>query len=313
LVARELQHRHHAIKALVRNNDLKSLDGIDIEFVKGDLNDPVSLQKLMDSCDAVIHAAAIISIAGGMNGMVHATNVEGTRRVMEAANAAAVKRVIYIGSIQAHQQKPLHDVLDETRALALNDSFAYDRSKRDGQQIALSYASSSLDVLVMNPTSILSPFDYRPSKLGRAIINMAKGKLPFVFHGGSDFCDGRDIAHAVVNGLQMGQSGEVYLLSGKWHSLKDFFTLLAEVAGRENKPLSLHPLFGWIGLPFIYLQAWLTKKEPLYTKEAIVAIQDCNRFIRHEKATNALNYRARPLKDTLQDTYAWFYKNGYLG
>lgn len=45
----------------------------------------------MESCDALIHAAALISIDGDMHGLVHRTNIEGTRHVMDAAKAAGIK------------------------------------------------------------------------------------------------------------------------------------------------------------------------------------------------------------------------------
>lgn len=327
LIVRELHERQHSIKALVRSPDdgrgrsnvvslsnylLLPLTNISIEFVKGDLSDAHALAQLMQSCDTLIHCAAIISIDGDMKGLVHHTNVEGTRRVMEAAKAAGIKRVIHISSIHAYQQKPMHEVLDESRAKASHEAFAYDRSKKEGQEIALSYAHE-MDVLVMNPTSVIGPFDFKPSKLGQAIINMVSGKLPFVFQGGFDFCDGRDIANAVVNGLTMGRSGEAYILSGGWCTLKEFANTLGIVSGRKINPLSLHPVFGWIGLPFVKGMSRITKQEPLYTNEAIVAVTDGNRRISNAKAKNELNYTTRSLAETLRDTYQWFSENRYLG
>ena len=327
LIVRELQARHHTIKALVRSpDDCRGRSGaesevelfalpptnISIEFVKGDLSDESALTQLMRGCDALIHCAAIISIDGDMKGLVHNTNVDGTRRVMEAAKAVGINRVIHISSIHAYQQLPVDEVLDEHRAKATYKSFAYDRSKKEGQEIALSYAHE-MDVLVMNPTSVIGPFDFKPSKLGQAIINMLSGKLPFVFKGGFDFCDGRDIANAVVNSLTLGRSGEAYILSGGWCSLKELANTLSILSGKKINPMSLHPLFGWVGLPFIKGMSMIIKQEPLYTNEAIVAVTYGNRCISNAKAKAELNYTTRPLKDTLEDTYRWFSENGYLG
>jgi dihydroflavonol-4-reductase len=327
LIVRELHNRQHTIKALARSPDdyrgrrgavslsnrlLLPPTSIPIEFVKGDLSDVPVLERLMYSCDALIHCAAIISIDGGMKGLVHHTNVVGTRNVMEAAKAAGIKRVVHISSIHAYQQKPMHEVLDESRVKASHKAFAYDRSKKEGQEIALSYANE-MEVLVLNPTSVIGPFDFKPSKLGQAIINMVSGKLPFVFKGGFDFCDGRDIAHAAVNGLTHGRSGEAYILSGGYCTLKEFANTLGIVSGKKINPLLLHPVFGWVGLPFIKGMSVITKQAPLYTNEAIVAVTDGNRNISHAKAQAELNYTTRPLKDTLKVTYQWFSENGYLG
>lgn len=313
LIVRELHARDYAIKALVRSTDQKSLEGLPIEYVKGDLNDPFALQQMMETCDYLIHAAAMISIDGDMNGLVHKTNVEGTRAVMDAAKAAGIKRVIHISSIHAYAQKPVHEPLDELRELVSEPTFAYDRSKRAGQEIALSYASADMEVLAVNPTSVVGPFDFKPSKLGQAIINMTSGKLPFVFAGGFDFCDVRDISHAVVNALHMGKSGDTYLLSGRWYSLSAFASILADVSGKKNNPIALPTTLAWMGLPFIKALAYITGEEPLYTNEALVAVKDGNRLINSGKAKAALNYTNRSLEESLRDTVEWFRKNGYLG
>ncbi len=313
MIVRELLDRHHDVKVLVRGKNPKSLDGLRVEKIEGDITDDRALLHLMASCEALIHSAAVISIDGGMDGLVYKTNVEGTRNVMEAAKASGIRRVIHLSSIHAYEQKPLHDALDETRAFAGVEAFIYDRSKRESQEIALSYASAAMDVLVVNPTSVIGPYDFKPSKLGHAIIRMHSGKLPFVFDGGFDFCDVRDIALASVNGLTMGRSGEAYLLSGQWYSLAELASVLSEVSGKKIKPLVLPTVFGWIGLPFIRLLSRMTRSEPLYTKEALVAVTDGNRCISFEKAGRELNYVPRPLSETLRDTVEWFGKNGYLG
>lgn len=313
MIVRELLDRAHTVKVLVRGHDNKSLDGLEVEKIQGDLDDTHALIHLMESCDTLIHAAALISIDGGMKGLVHRTNVEGTRHVMDAAKAAGIKRVIHISSVHAYSQHPLDARFDEQRAPAGDDTFAYDRSKRDGQALALSYTSADMEVLVVNPTSVVSPFDFKPSKLGQAIINMSTGKLPFVFKGGFDFCDGRDVAHAIVNALNMGRSGEAYLLGGGWYSLSEFGQILSEVSTNKNKPIALPTIIGWIGLPFINIFARMTKAEPLYTNEALVAVSEGHRHINCTKAKAELQYTSRPLRESLSDTWLWFSENGYLG
>jgi dihydroflavonol-4-reductase len=244
---------------------------------------------------------------------VQKTNIEGTRNVMEAAKTCEIKRVIHISSIHAYQQKPIHDSLDEFREKTNEQAFAYDRSKKESETLALSFASASMDVLVMNPTSIIGPHDYKPSKMGRAIIELCTGKLPFILSGGFDFCDGRDVSVAVVNALSMGRNGESYLLSGKWHSIRDVPSMLSAASGQKINVINLPLFLGWVGLPFITLYGRLRKEEPLYTNEALVAIADGNRCISSAKACTELKYHARSLEETLRDTYNWFLENRYLG
>jgi dihydroflavonol-4-reductase len=313
LIVRELLKRGYAVNALVRSKNPGSLAALPVCLITGDIDNQNALAELMQGCHGVVHAAAVISIAGGMNGLVHRTNVSGTKQVMDAARKAGVKRVIHISSIHAFRQAPVGEVLDEKRALAGAESFAYDQSKSESQKIALSYASGDMDVLVMCPTSVVAPFDFKPSKLGTALIQMCSGKLPFVFRGGYDFCDGRDIAFAVANGLTKGENGNAYILGGSWCDLDTLYMMVTEAAGKPKRPYIIPTSLAYAGMPFVTIQSRLTRKDPLYTHEAIVAVTQGNKHISIEKAKSGLDYQPRPLAQTIQDTYSWFRENGYLG
>lgn len=311
-VLQELFYKEIAVKALVRGDDRRSCEGLPVQIVNGDILQKDSLQKLMDGCDALIHCAAFISVNGDPKGIVHRTNVEGTGMVMETAKQCGIKRVIHISSIHAYNQRPSFELLDENREKVGETAFAYDRSKKLGQEIALAMNGPGMEVLVMNPTSIVGPYDFRPSKVGKVILDLYAGRLPFVFDGGFDFCDCRDVAHAIVNGLTRGRPGENYLLAGKWHSLKQLADLFANVSGKKINVIAFPPVIGKAGLPFVKSIAYIKKKEPLYTIEALDALFAGNRLISSAKAKQELFYTIRPFEETLRDTFGWFQNKGYL-
>lgn len=309
---RELYSRDIPVKALFRGEDNRCCEGLPVEMVKGNLLDSDAMDSLMQGCDIAIHCAALISINGDPGGLVHQTNVEGTKLAIDTAQRAGIKRFIHISSIHAFQQHPATQVLDEKRAFVTENAFAYDRSKRAGQEIALAASSSNMQVLVINPTSIIGPYDFKPSLMGKVIIDLYHGRLPFIFNGGFDFCDCRDVANAIVNAATMGNAGESYLLAGKWHSLKELAGYLSLATSKTIKPVALPPVAGWMGLPFIKLLATMQNKEPLYTREALEALFTGNRYISSDKARSALGYSIRPFQETLHDTFHWFNNNGYL-
>jgi dihydroflavonol-4-reductase len=307
----ELTKRQFQVKALIRGDDTRCCTGLPIEIIKGDMMQPEALQKLMQDCDVVIHCAALISVNGDPKGLVHKTNVEGTQLVVDNALQAGIKRFLQISSIHAFKQQPSLEILDEQREHVNEKAFAYDRSKLAGQKIALA-ANSNMEVLVIHPTSIIGPYDFKPSLMGQVIIDMHKGRLPFIFNGGFDFCDCRDVAHAIVNATSMGEAGQAYLLGGKWHSLKQLAAILSAASSKKINPFALPHTVARIGLPVVKLLGAIQKKEPLYTIEALEALFTGNRFISSEKARAALNYTNRPFHETMQDTFQWFINNGYL-
>ena len=307
----ELLDRQFDIKALGKD-DTRSMNGLPVEMVSGDILNTGSLKKLFAGCEALIHSAGVISVNGDPQGIVYRTNVEGTRLVMQTAEQSGIKRIIHISSIHAYQQRPSFEILDENRQLVNDHAFAYDRSKRMGQEIALSFNRQGVEVIVVNPTSIVGPFDYKPSKFGKALIDIYSGRLPFIFDGGFDFCDCRDVSRAIVNGLTMGKPGNSYLCSGKWYNLKQVVELVSVVTGKKIKPLALPYTLGKAGLPFIKLLSWITKKEPLYTEEVLEALFSGNRSISSARAMQELDYSLRPFEETIRDAFHWFENKGYL-
>ena len=306
-----LLEKGYSINALVRE-DAHSLKDMPVEIIKGDLLEVDSLKILMKDCDALIHCAAIISINGDPKGLVQKTNVEGTKMVMETAKQSNIKRVVHISSIHVYEQIPSNEPLDEYRKQVDEKAFAYDRSKKAGQEIALAMNQPEMEVLVLNPTSIIGPYDHQISKMGKVIMDIYKGRLPFVFKGGFDFCDSRDVAEAVVNALTIGRPGENYLLAGKWHSFENLVTFISKYKGKKIRVINLPRFIGELSLPLIKGLAWLTHKEPLYTKEALEAIFNGNKKINCAKAMRELNYHTRPLEETIRDTLQWYQQNGYL-
>ena len=148
--------------------------------------------------------------------------------------------------------------------------------------------------------------------MGQVLIDLYKGKLPFVFDGGFDFCDCRDVANAIINATSMGLPGESYLLGGKWHNFKELVQFLSAASSKKLRVVTLPEWTGKAGLPFVKLLGIIQNKEPLYTIEALEAIFRGNRSISSEKAKKELDYSARPLAETIRDTFEWFTNKGYL-
>ncbi len=73
-----------------------------VELVRGDLGDAVALHALAAGADAVIHLVGIIVEAGPAT--FTAIHVEGTRRLLEVARAAAVRRFVHMSAVGARDE-----------------------------------------------------------------------------------------------------------------------------------------------------------------------------------------------------------------
>ena len=311
-LCRELLKQGHQVRALVHNFK-KSLEGLGLEQSNGNLLNKESLHELVDGAEIVIHLGAAISIEGTQDTRVIETNITGTRNILEAIkNRPSIKRFIHFSSIHALKTNPPDQPLDETRPLAIDDPMLYNHTKALGEQMVLENVKNGLDAVIINPTSVIGPYDYVPSLIGQAIIQIYNNKLPALIPGGYDWVDVRDVVKGTISAMEKGRTGERYLLSGKWESLVNLFLVIKELHP-GTKMLPVLPYWvALIGVPFLKAWAWSLKKRPLYTRDSIKILKSAPRRIISEKAEKELNYTHRPLVETITDTLEWFRQNNYI-
>jgi dihydroflavonol-4-reductase len=310
-IMNELDKRNIPYKALA-HTDTSYLEKKGVEYVKGHVNSREHAEALLDGCDALIHAAAIISINGDKGGMVRKVNVEGVKNIMQTALDLRIKRVVHISSIHAYNALPKEEVLDESRALVNQNAFAYDQSKRDGQAIVKDLVTQGLNAVILNPTSVTGAPEHKLSYQGKAMLDIYQNKIPAMFNGGFDWVDVRDVSHTVCNALTMGNTGENYLLSGKYYTMRNIIDILSEIKGEPIKIPTIPAWVARVGLPFVKIQSKITGKEPLYTAESIDVLVNGNMKISHEKAARDLQHHPRPFEETLRDLISWFKQHGYI-
>jgi len=311
-LCRELVKHGHTIRVLVHKNT-KALQGIPLETVRGDLRDPASLSSLVHAADIVIHLAAVISIQGNRKGELFDINVEGTRKILEASRRASVKRFIHFSSIHALVQFPFDQILDENRPLAVSDKMAYSRSKALAEEIVLKAAKQGMDATILSPTAVIGPFDHAPSLMGRALILLATGRMFALVPGGYDWVDVRDVTCSAITAMEKGRKGERYILSGHWMTLEQISEQVSAMTDHHTRRITCPNWLARFGLPFINLYCSVHDKDPLYTRDSLYTLRTSHRNISHEKAAKELDFKPRPLEETIEDTLAWFEKQGFVG
>jgi nucleoside-diphosphate-sugar epimerase len=299
--------RGDRVRALVRS-DARPLSGLEVEIVRGDICDKVAVGSLLEGAGRAFHAAATVSIDPRDDAAVLSNNVETTQRVAEACLERGV-RMVHFSSIHALAS---HDgPIDETGPLADDHRFAYDRSKARAEAEVLARVARGLDAVIVNPTAVIGPFDFRPSEAGRMLLKLARRKLPCVVDGGFNWVDARDVASGAIAAAERGGAGERYLLAGDWRNMRDLTSLACAAAGVRPPRWCVPIGVASLGIPFASLIARMTGTKPLFTKPALEALRH-HRDVRGEKAARELGYRPRPLEATLRDTYAWFKEAGLL-
>jgi dihydroflavonol-4-reductase len=117
-VVRALIRSGYAVRALVRRDSPRvNLDGLDVGIVEGDIRDADAVAIAAKGARYVLHVAADYRLWASDPDEITRTNVEGTRVVMTAAQAAGVERVVYTSSVATLKLDGRGRPADETRPL----------------------------------------------------------------------------------------------------------------------------------------------------------------------------------------------------
>jgi dihydroflavonol-4-reductase len=310
-LARALLAQGRQVRGLV-HRDQRAVEGLDIELAQADIRDPASLRRALAGAEVVYHLAARISLETKDQAETEATNVQGTRNVVEICLHCGVRRLVHFSSIHALEQAPLDLALDEERRRVSSQSRSpYDRSKAQGEVEALQGMARGLEVVILRPTAMIGPYDYYPSYMGRALLSLAQGRIPALVRGGFDWVDVRDVVQAAMRAERVAESGSSYILSGHWRSIRQIADLTAELTGRRAPLFTVPTGLATLAAPLMGALAKLKGTQPIFTRLTLDALNS-NRQISHAKASRDLGYQPRPVEDTVGDTLDWFAQNGYL-
>ncbi len=311
-VVRRLLEAGHDVRALVRPaSDRRNLSGLPVDVVAGDLRRSDSLSAALRGCDTLFHVAADYRLWVRDEREMLAVNVEGTRRLMEAAGDAGIRRVVYTSSVAVLGHKAVGTPADETTHARLEEMIGpYKRSKFLAEQIVRDFADRGLPVVIVNPAAPVGPRDIKPTPTGRMIVEAAAGRMPAYLETGLNIVDVDDVADGHLLALERGRVGSRYILGGDNMTLCDILTAIARVSGRPAPRLRIP--HGVALAVACGAEAWarLFGGEPLATMDS-VRMARRPMYFDSTKAKEELGFRARPATEALARAVAWFRAAGY--
>ena len=307
VLVRQLVSQGKKVRAMaLPGEDLSALAELDVELVEANVLDPQSLEKAMQGVEVVFHLAGIIAIMPGEEKLMQRVNVDGVRNVVTTARKMGVNRLVHTSSIHAFKRLPHGMVVDESVPVAPDSpTGGYDRTKAEGTLEVLNAVKQGLDAVIVCPTGVIGPFDYRQSELGQTILGFTKKGLQLLVDGAYDFIDVRDVAHGLISACEKGRTGEIYILSGSRVLVREIMQIVHELVGNRTPslvlPFSVAEFAARFTEPFY---RW-AKRVPKFTRYSLKTIRD-NSLFSHEKASRELGHHPRPLRESIADTLKWW-------
>lgn len=309
-----LNEREISARVLLRpSSPQTALQGLHYETVTGDvLDDPDALAQAMEGCDWVFHVAAVADYWRQERDLLYRVNVKGTRHVLQAAQRAGVQRFVFTSS-QAALGLPDKEgqPLDESHTFNLSpDSFPYGHSKALAEDEVRAAAEQGLHAVIVNPSIVLGPRDVNQIS-GSLVVEAARGRLRFAVPGGANFIDVADVAAGHIAAAEKGRSGERYILGN--HNLRhsEAVSTICDVVGRSRPRVTVPARF----LPPAALlvraaRAVLGNMVPVDANQ--VRLMGAFIYADNSKAVSELSLPQTPFRETVQRTYNWYNRNGYV-
>ena len=299
----QLRDAGHAVRAIGRS-DGAAVKALGLEYIQGSILDDDTLEHAMGGCEAVFHLAGMVSRDPRDAPKMHAVHVDGTRRVIESAAAAGVRRIVYAsssGTIACSRDR--RTITSETASYPMDllGSWPYYVTKIEAERIALTLPGQlGVDLVSINPSLILGPGDTWGSSTDD-VLQLLKGKIPAVPPGGLSLVDVRDVASCAITALEKGRPGERYLLGAANWTLRTFIEQVGEI-GSVRVPRMGVP--GWLAVASAHLT------EPIFRaigkKPALdVPSAQMSRLFWYcdsSKAKAEIGFQPRPPQQTLGDT-----------
>ncbi|HVC71487.1 MAG TPA: NAD-dependent epimerase/dehydratase family protein [Acidimicrobiales bacterium] len=313
-ICRLLLERGDTVRALARPAaDSAPLADLGVEVITGDITAAGDVLRAATGTDAAIHCAALLGGASQNLPDFEAVNVQGTKHVLDAAEALGLRRVVAVSTGTFFDTA---GGLDREDAPVMKEpsSDPYTITKMAAFQDAMARAAAGQDVLTTHPGAIFGPSPVASNALGRTSFNRVllsalRRRITqyLTFPVSWVFAD--DIARGCILALDRGVAGERYMLDGRPEdvvSTAEACNRICALAGLDHRVEDISPsedpelarVFG----PTLVAIAF-----------KLAAVPTPRRDLTESKTYKRLGYDPISLDEGLQRTTAWLREIGKVG
>jgi len=313
-LVRELIKREEQVRVFIRRESTnRELEGLQVEKAYGNLNDSVSIHQAVNGCSRVYHLAAFVSIRSGDQDQLYDINVLGTRRVMKACREVGVQKVVHCSSFGAVGTNPKGASNEDWAVNPYEMTTDYEISKTFAELEVYKEVVRGLPAVIVCPSGIVGPWDYKPSLLGSTIVEFAQGTMRGYIEGAFDFVPVRDVVEGHILAMEKGTIGERYLLTGEELTIGQTLDWLEELTGKK-KP--------WLKIPTALMQNialvkdWIERKFfpqviPRFNYHSIRLLRS-GKYGNNSRAVQELGLKPTSVKEAYRESVQWFEDNGYF-
>lgn len=282
------------------------------DFIVADMRDKEAVQTAMKGCDAVFHAAALVSLDVGKAGEVINNNIEGVDSVVGSAHRLGIKNIVYVSSNSVLFQ-PGIKAINEDVPLA-RPKEAYARSKIECERYVRKLQSEGMPVQITYLPGVFGPDDPKMSESNKGLISFLEMMVPTT-SSGLQVVDVRDVAKAHLYLLENPPKGDMqdarYVVGGQFIPWQDVHSMLEGVCAEKiSNPTIPGSLLRVAGSLFDLLKKIYPFESPISSEAMAIVTRCMPTDSRKIVQKSGLEFRAA--EDTFFDTIQWLVKAGHI-
>ncbi len=214
-------------------------DGIEVFY--GSILDESSLREAIRGCDAIIHLAAYLGVRRTeLNGLrCLDININGTKKVLDAAIHAKIKKVIFASSSEVYGE-PLKNPISENDITQGKTVYAI--SKLAGEELVKAYHDEfkSLNYTILRYFNTYGPYQIAQFVIPKFIFNTINDKSPIIYGNGKQersYNFSEDTARGTVDSLYSMNANNLTMNIGNSDSLislKELGKLIIKICKKQD-------------------------------------------------------------------------------
>ena len=312
-VVRELLRKGYDVRAFVREtSDLRSLQGLDVELVYGDILMSETLPRAMKGCGMVFHVAAVFAYWGYDKVGLKTIAGQGTRNVIQAAAEAGVKKIVLTSSsaVLGSNDEPVP--VNENHKMDREEFLpSYVEAKIEQEEEAFQFARDlGLELVAVCPTITVGGPDYGLSESNRIIVSYLKDPFKATWPGGCNVVSVIDVAKGHVIAGEKGVPGRRYLLGSENLEWAEVHKVISELTGLPGPLMTANHTSSYLAATAYELVSYFTGQPPASTRDQAKMVGRYYWYT-HDRMTK-LGYKPRPARQALIEAVSWLVGSSHV-
>jgi nucleoside-diphosphate-sugar epimerase len=270
-----------------------------IRWIEADILDLMSLEDAFEEVTHVYHCAAKVSFLPSDYQKMRRVNIEGTTNVVNLCISHQIKKLCFVSSVAAIENKKHGEVMDERDRWNNENKSGYAITKYGSEMEIWRASQEGVPVIIVNPGVILGS-GYWHKGTGKLFHSVYKG-LPFYTEGVTGFVDVGDVSRMLISLMESRIENERFILVAENLSFKQVLFDIADGLNRRRPRIRINKWMSEVYWRLESLRAGIILRSPLLTKHSARSVIS-KQFYSSTKIKKALGVDFLPMKVSVDKT-----------